>query len=714
MAVIGSIRKHSTILLIIVALALLAFLLGDFARKGNNNKIYDKFISVGNEDISYFTYMNKYDQYREIQKANNEGHNLSTEEDFRLGMQVYDELIDSVIFAKQAGYLGITITPEELRDLVAGPNPHQMLAQLFSDGTGYSMQIAQQFLDNIENYDSALVNYYMQIENYIEKETFHNKYLNLLSGAYYMPKAFAQKVTDEASLKADLEVVQIPYSSELVSDDKISFKEADLKKCYEENKYRFKQDEEYRDVEYVIFNIEPSETDLKNIEEDVHQLFEEFTKTDRPDYFVNRLVDSRYDSAYVKRGVLEPGIDTLLFDAPVGTFVEPYIDGEYWKFAKLLSSQIRPDSINVSFIVIGNQGTQNSPRKKEDSQKLVDTAYAMVMMGADFYTVAKQYSDQPIPEDPALSRIWIEDGSGSEQMFFDTLYKSAPGSIVKYEMPYQTYIFKINERTSMEHKIRVAMGRKQIAASKETINNIESAANNFVNGTDTYQKFADAVVANNLNKRTNDRLVKMSYTLPGIREGGREVVRWIFDKNTEKGTVSHVFSLEDMYVVVVLKDIYPEGYRTLAQEQVRTQIEAMVKRDKKAEKLEEILKQALAANTSLNTIATNNNTTPSTVNVAFSDRNFGHYGPEIKVIGKIFGGSSTGKTEVLKGEMGVYAVKVNKIDVPTLDATNANNNNVSMMIQQNTMMYQNRVVNNGTRALRKMYKIKDNMSEIKM
>jgi len=721
MAAIGSIRKHSTILLIIVAVALLAFLLGDFSRRNRGNKFYDKFIVVGKENISYSAYMSKYDGYREMQKANNAGRNLTSEEDFRLGMQAYDELVDSVIFAKQAGYLGITVSAQELHDLIAGPQPHPMAARIFVRDGAYNMQLAQNFLDNIEQFrqkDSVFVNYYLTVlEPMIEKETFQNKYLNLLSGAYYLPKAFAQKISSEASLKADLEVLQMPYTSELVSDDKISFTQDEVKKYYEENKFRFKQDDELRNVEYVLFPIEPTEQDLKNIEEYVHKTFEEFTKSDRPDHFVNRLADSRYDSTYYKKGVLEPGIDTLLFAAPEGSFVAPYIDGGYWKFAKLLSARTRPDSINVSFIFIGWRGTEQNHRNKDESQKIADSAFRAVMSGVNFFDAAVQYSDVSPTQLPDSGRIWMIDGSdmklfGDDQHVFDTLYSFQTGTIIKRELPHGVLIYRLNEKTAAERKIQVAIGKKLIAPSQETVNNIESAANNFVNGTDTYQKFVDAVVAHNLDKRTNDRVTKMSYTLPGIREGGREIIRWIFDENTEKGTVSNVFPLEDMYVVVVLKDIYPEGYMSLDQEQIKNYIESLVKKDKKAEKLEIFFNAQLSKLKNLTAISEQNKIELDTVTVSFADRNFGHYGAESKMIGKLFGQAAVGKIEIMKGDMGVYAVKANKINVPDPKITPTNNENLSMMMQQNKMMYQNRISNGGTQFLRKMYKIKDNRYKV--
>ncbi len=712
MAAIGSIRKHSTLLLIIVALALLAFLLGDLSGNNRGNKVYDKFITIGNQNISYNDFLDKSDMTKNIMRRLNGIQQFTPDQDFQLGIQAYDELVDSVILAKQTAYLGITITADELRDLVSGPNPHQLAQQFFSAGEGvYNMQAAQQFLDNMDQYDTTTIFYYMSyIEPTIEKDAFMSKYFNLLTGAYHLPKAFAEKMANESMLKSNIELVQIPYSSSLASDDKISFTEEDLKACYEKNKYRFKQDEELRSVEYVMFNIEPTEEDLRNIEEEVNTLFEEFKVADRPDYFVNRLIDSRYDSSFHKLGELGQGIDTLLFNAPDGTFAEPFIDGEYWKFAKLLSSQSRPDSVNITLIGIAHNGMdQNSPRKKEESDKIADTAYMMARIGMDFYEVAKQYSDIPIEQQPDQGRFWMEDGKMDQltQLFFDSLYMLPVGSIKRMDLPRYgaTYIFRVNEKTVPQRKIRVAIARKQITPSKETVNNIENKANNFVNGTDDYQKFKEAAVKYSVDPRINDRVMKMDYSLPGIQAGGREIVRWIYGEETKKGMVSHVFTLEDMYVVAVLKDIYQKGYRTLEQEQVRSQVESMVKRDKKAELLENTLKQSLSSG--LSTIAANNNVTVDTITVSFADRNFGRYGPEGKVIGKLFA-SKEGSTDILKGDMGVYAVKINSFDVPSMDVSQSNQSNIEMIMMQNRMMNQNRF-QNGVRFMRKIYEINDNM-----
>jgi peptidyl-prolyl cis-trans isomerase D len=718
MAAIGSIRKHSTILLIVVAVALLAFILGDFTKKGYGSKISEKFIVVGKKYWSQEEYMHAYNTGKErVKEQLEEGRSLTPEDDFYVNDQVYNMLVDSMLFAIQANALGITVTYKELRDLVAGPQPHPYMARFFSrDGVNYDMQLAQSFLNDLNQVDSMYRAYYLQMESAIEKETYNAKYLNLLSKAYYMPKAFARKIQEETSWKADLELVQVPYSSPLVSDDKVSVTDDDVKKWYEANKYRFKQEQEQRVVDYVIFNVQPSEADLKEIADNVAKMYEEFMQTDEPKLFVNRMPDAHFDSTYFKTGILPMEIDAALFNAPVGTFVSPYIDRNMWMFAKLLAAETRPDSINISFIFVSKFGSEQVRREKEESEKIADSAYRAVMSGKDFYDVSVQYSDISPAQMPDSGKIWMVDGSdmkifGDDQHVFDTLYSFHTGTIIKREVQAGVIIYRLNEKTASERKIQVAIGRKAIEASVETQENIESAASNFVNGTDDYKKFSDAVIKHNLNKRTFDRVERMTYALPGTTGSGcRDIIKWIYDEKTKKGDVSVVYQLENMYVVVVVKDICKEGYKTLENEQVKEYAEAMAKHDKKAEMMEELIKKAVAENPSIAKIAEKYNAEADSVTVSFGDRYFSRFGPEGKVVGRIFA-QKDAKTDVYKGDMGIYVVKINKFETPATDIESSNTAS-DMYVQQSKMMYQNRVSGQEGRAskaaLKKLYKIEDN------
>ena len=716
MAVIGRIRKHSVILLTIVALALLAFIVGDLKKPGN--KIYSNFISIGKTKISYLEYDEKYNHYHDLIRQQNGG-NLSHEEEYQLRDNVYNELVDSVTLYEQMRALGITVTADEIRDLVAGENPNMYARRFFSDANGnYSSQLAQGFLDNMSQYDSNIVKAYMDLERYIEKEALNSKYFNLLTKGAYTPKALVDMSIDEEQTSSELLLVQLPYAS--VSDDKAEVSDKEMRQWYDENKYRFEQDEEWRNLEYVMFPIEPSAADLTTIENEFRAQFEEFKTAESPRNFISRMVDSRYDSSYYKQGVLPAGLDSLVFRMPVGSFVEPFVDADYWYFAKLLNAKIRPDSINVSFIFVSKYGMQNAQRKEAESAKIADSAYRELMAGADFYEVATRRSDIPMAQMPDSGRVWMMDGSverffidGSPiQMFFDTLYTRTPGSVVRVEYPVGTYIFRVNASTPFSPKVQLAIGRKQISASSETIDNIESAANNFANGTTTYEQFDRKVTSEKLNRRSFERASATCYTVPGLDpSSSREVVRWAYDKDTRKGDVSNVFSFENSFVVVTLKDIYPKGYASY--DMVKPYVETMARRDKKAAILLKSLEDEMAKTSDLSKIASKFEVEVDTVSVRFADRNLGHYGAEAEVIGRLFGTAAANKNLVSKGEMGVYVLCPTSFSYPeAMKASGDRSELQESMTERQNMMFQQQLQQGLTATLRKMYKLSDYRAKV--
>ena len=707
MAVIGRIRKHSVLLLIIVAGALLAFIIGDLKKPnadGNSN-----FIKVGKSSISYLAYAEKFDRYQKLLKEQNNGVSLTRDEEYQLREQIYNEFVDSITLYSQLKALGISVTADELRELVAGENPNQYARRFFSDANGnYSSQLAQGFLDNMAQYDTNIVKAYIDLERFIERDALQNKYFNLLLKGAYTPRAFAAMAADEASMTANVRMVQIPYSHSSVSDDKVSVTDQEIEKWYEENKYRFKQDDEWRALEYVVFPIEPSQKDLTTIENDVREQYAAFVESDNPKNFVSRMVDARYDSTYFKQGQLRPCIDTMLFNAPVGSYLEPVMDEDYWVFGKLLNRKMRPDSINISVIFISNYGTQNAPRKEALSKRIADSAYNEARMGMDFYAVAEHRSDASMAQQPDSGRVWIVDGSGTtEQVFFDTLYMHAPGSIVRVDYPAGAYIFRINAVTSFSPKIQVAVGRKLIEASEETIDNIESAANNFANGTVTYEEFEKKADDERLNRRNFDRATINSYSIPGLDvSASREVVRWAYDKKTKKGDVSKVFSFDGMFAVAALKEIYPAGYADLSL--VKSTAENMVRRDKKAEMLTEALSGELKNGTGLSQIANQYQVELDTLGVIMAERNLSHYGPEPSVIGKLFGLGKVNDLKLYKGDMGMYVIVVDKFDYPVSMQVNDHQQEQIESVRNREFSQKQSIIQQSlATTLRKLYKISD-------
>ena len=72
----------------------------------------------------------------------------------------------------------------------------------------------------------------------------------------------------ETASTANFSFVYLPFNT--IPDNEVSVSDGDIKDYYESHKHQYKQ-EESRSLEYVVFNIEPSEKDDQNAIDYVEQ-----------------------------------------------------------------------------------------------------------------------------------------------------------------------------------------------------------------------------------------------------------------------------------------------------------------------------------------------------------------------------------------------------------------------------------------------------------
>lgn len=701
MAVIGRIRKQSTLLLIIIGVALAAFILGDFVRKSNRGESI--FAEVDGEKISWFDFEKRYKDIEDNYKQRSGKENFSSAEVFQLKEMTWNQMLQEYLLSKEYEKLGISVPEEEMNDMLTGANPHPYIVQAFRDPeTGnFNHAMVQNFIQNKEQAKPEERKFFDNIVKSIKDERISSKYISLVSKSYYMPKNIAKKIYDESYSNATLKVVQVKYST--IDDKSITLTDDDYKKWYDENKYRFEQVEEVRDIDYVIFNIDPTPEDLNQIDEDVKKLYIEFQEAVDAGSFVSTLPDSKYDSSYFKKGTLPAFIDTLVYNSAVGTFFAPAIVNNIYTFGKLLDIKVRPDSVKASHILIQYEGARGSKTKrtKEEAKKLTDSIFMEIKKNPNsFLNFVFNMSEYPSAKKDTGNLSWIIDGDINVQLFYDSLYTMKTGEFRTVETALGYHIMLLTGITQPQKKVRVAIGNKAIEPSENTIQNIHGKANKFASENENTIKFNDAIVKEGLTKRTADNLKAMEYTVPGITDG-REIVRWAWDKKIEKNAVSPVFDVDGKYVVATLKEIKPKGFATL--EQVKPFAEAIVKREKKAKMLIDKVNAELSKTKDPLTVAQNLNTTLDTVsNFNFGAYNLYNYGPELSVIGQISNMKPKETSKPLKGEMGVYIVYYEQ-NIPVSPI-----NDYKMFISQFSGIFSQKVSNELIKALENNTKITDN------
>jgi peptidyl-prolyl cis-trans isomerase D len=132
MALIGDIRKRSGLLIIIIGVALAAFVLGDLFSGGPRQRSFN-IGEVEGEEIPILAFNQRLEENMNMRRQNLGRENLTLQEQYNVRQSTWDEIVREILLEKEYNALGLNISTEELDDLVRGPNPHNFIRQSFSD-----------------------------------------------------------------------------------------------------------------------------------------------------------------------------------------------------------------------------------------------------------------------------------------------------------------------------------------------------------------------------------------------------------------------------------------------------------------------------------------------------------------------------------------------------------------------------------------------------
>lgn len=701
MAVIGTIRKHSALAVILVGVAIGAFIVSDlFTGKGRNNN--PPLGSIAGEEIAVKDYNQRVDDNIETQRSNQNKENLTAQETFDVRQNTWTQYLNEIIMGKEYERLGINVTTEELYDLVQGPRPHNLIRQYFQDPATkqYSPQMVINFLQNLDNMKPEVKKQWLNLEKYIKEDRLTQKYQALVAKGYYMPEAFASMDYISKKKNAEIRYVAIRYTT--LKDEDVVLTDKDYEAYYEKNKHLYEQ-EPSRDMDYVIFEVLPSAEDRSLTRESVYQIYDDFRNTSDYITFVNSTSDKRYDSTWFKKGQLPVTIDSLLFSSPVGTFVPPYEENNAWHLARLMDMQARPDSMKAEHILIAYKGAYRAvetiTRTKEQAERFADSL--LNVLNADktkIQALAFQLSDDGSAKENNGDLGWFADGN-MVSPFNEAVLKGNVGDLVKVETVFGFHVIKITGKKDPVTKIRAAVIDRSIAPSSKTFQDVYTQASSFAGENNTRTKFETAVTGLGLNKRSATYLREMGNSIPGI-DYPREIVRWTYYEGIKTGEVSPVFDVGGSYVVAVLTNIREKGLVPI--EQLKDNIKTFVLNEKKASMIKEKINSS--GSSDIYQIARDFNTKVDTnLTLTFSSRNIPGFGSEFQVIGEIFSMNEGEQSEPIQGNGGVFVVKLDRFYEPPQVA------NYNVYRDQMITAFRSRMnANPMFSALQKKAKIEDN------
>ncbi|RLD41086.1 MAG: hypothetical protein DRI86_14055 [Bacteroidetes bacterium] len=675
MAAIGKIREKSGLLLAIIGLALAAFVLGDlFKNLGKSNNVdKDKIALINGEKVGVQDFNRKVSQQTDLFVQRNK-RNPTTEESYVITISEWNRTKREVIMRQQMTELGLLqsignmkpqISMDEFMSNIYSLTPNREVVRFFTGD--YNGQIAQDqvkgFFDfiergvNSENAEerSKALEYKSQWELFkggLKDVLMETKYNNLIVKAYYLPKALADADFDDNSVSNQVAYFGVSYKN--VTDEEATVTDADYQKYYDAHKTEYEEDIASRKIDYVSWVVRPSNKDIVDLRQQIEDYYKDLESADKRDvqYLVNRIGDNKYDSIWIAKDSLSVYIDSAAFAYEAGTVLGPWEENTAYHIARIMDKDMRPDSMRASQILIsyaGAYGAKGITRTKIGARALADSIKGAISKDKGAFEALLVKSDDPNAVQTKGDFGWFKDGAMLAKIN-DACINGNIGDVVVVETTIGFSVIRVDDKLENTPKIRVAQIDLPIVFSQETFNEAYSKAIKFAAVNRTYEAFDTASANMGLGVMKSKYISDLAGGILGLKNS-RDVVKWMFNSETNVGDVSNVFDFEDKVIVAVLTEARPEGIKTL--DEVKDIIKPLVERDVKAR----ILMEKTAGVKSLSQ-ATEFNSSIDTAFVSFATYSLPKYAPEPCVTGR-FASAAVGQLQgPIKGMQGVYFFKV--------------------------------------------------------
>ncbi|WP_338042676.1 peptidylprolyl isomerase [Mucilaginibacter straminoryzae] len=649
-------NRMGVILVVVIGLALFAFIASEAVQYGRSFFSGDRTTvgEVAGEKISYEDF-NKRVEFNEKQYQQQFGQNLTPQLVSYVQNMTWSQNVSQIILKKEVDKLGLVVGEDETRNMISGPNPDPEIVRNFSNPQTGQFDRGQlnQFLSAMQNAPGAdeMKQRWSQLVASLIDTKKTQKYLSLIRNGLYVNSLDAKDDYEAKNKLANFKYVALDYST--IPDNKVTLTDGDFQAYYDEHKAAFKNEQELRTFKYVSFNAAPSKADSAAIKAQADKLAADFKTTPNDSLFVQiNAVNAAYKAplAFLRKGQLEPKLDTVMFNASKGFVYGPYLSDGSYKVSKLVDVTVGPDSVKARHILINPQLTGGLDKAKAQA----DSLKKLIQGGKPFADLAKTYSTDKGSAEKGGDLGYFGRGAMVPQ-FEEAAFTGKKGDLVVVTSQFGVHLIQIEDQKGSSKVVKVATVDRPLTASSQTQSAAFSKAQSFLSAANSDNFEAEAKKMG-LQVKTADDVNGLAVSLPGL-ENARDMVKWGF--GAEKGALADkAFTVGNQYVVPKLVEIKPEGILPL--EVVKKQIEPAVRNIVKAKQLSEKLQGALNGASSIEQVAQKVGTSVVPVeNVVFANPILPAVAQENKLIGAVFGSQPNKLSKPIEGEHGVYAFVVN-------------------------------------------------------
>lgn len=590
MATLQSIRKHGAFLVIIIGLALFAFIAGDAAQVLQPHQNSQNVGEINGNKIDAQAYQKLVEEYTQAINFVRGGNSLTEAENAQIKDEVWSTLVTNTLVGEQAKKLGLTVTTAELQAVIdEGTDPLLAQSAFRNQTTGkFDRDVLMNFLAEYANMDPEVmpaeyVDYYHQLYNYwkfiesnLQSSLLMQKYEALITGAQLTNPVAAEYNFNARNSHAEVAYAVVPFNS--IADSLVKVSNSDINKLYEAKKELYKQPAETRAIKYIDVTVTPSQTDRDELLKEVGEYAAQLATTEDLAALV-RLANST--EAYSEVPVSENGLpadvvahlDSVQGDEVYGPYYNQ-ADDSYNAFRVLSKVQL-PDSVQYRQIQIVDADAART-------KTLADSIYNALKSGADFAELAAKYNQ---PSEP----VWIATAhfegtgiSGDNATYLNTLFGMEKNELKQLPLAGGELIIEVLDTKNPVEKYTAAIIKRPAYFSNETYAAAYNKLSAFVADNQTLEDIEANAEEAGFRLYPVNEVSNTAHTIGGV-QGTREALRWAF--GAKKGEVSQIFEAgeSDHLMVVAVSDIHKAGYRPAEQFTEMFRMQAIA--DKKADKI---------------------------------------------------------------------------------------------------------------------------------
>ena len=377
MAVLGQIRKRSIFLIIVIGMALFAFVIsGVFTSNGGfgSNKPIGE---INGEEINYETFNMMVEQAQ-----NAYGLNILNAVNL-----AWDQGVKNQALLQELDKLGIDTGKDQLEQIISS-DQSIVLNPLFQNEIGlFDFNKFSSYISQLKSSNPTLYDQWRFQELNIISLAKQKIYFDLIKSSVIYTDVESNIQYHLENDKVNIEYLRIPYDE--IPDSIIQIKDSEIFSYLKDNRDNYEKGE-FRKVDYVFIPDVASSIDENNLRTGLEQLRDGFSQLnpvsnniediigfkDVKDYseFIEIYSDVRWDSIFKTKQEISGDFSDILFGLRKGEVFGPYRDGNTFKISRMIDKK-RDGNLNkvlladvVKEIVPSNESSNNNYRKASQAE----------------------------------------------------------------------------------------------------------------------------------------------------------------------------------------------------------------------------------------------------------------------------------------------------------------------------------------------------------